>query len=96
MAHDPDPKVREKFREGQSRGGTVALAKRVPPEELTKMDFSTPESISGALENVAKAVAAGQLTPSQAGAIASLINAKLRLVEVSLDSRIAELEKLVN
>ena len=95
MAHDPDPAIRARWKAGQSRRGTVALAKRVPPGELTRFDFSTPETIQAALETVAKAVASNQLTPSQGTAIVHTINARLRLVEVSMDSRLAELERLV-
>jgi hypothetical protein len=73
------------------------MERLLPPRRDRPVEFELSKletAAAGALSNILQAVAAGDLTPSEAEALGSLVTAFSRAIEiVDLDQRVTQLEK---
>ncbi len=92
--HCTDPAMLAKMQEARSRGGKAAMLARYPTQ-VPLPDFRSPSGVRQCLEEVTQQVREGRLSPSQGQAVSALVNSSLKLVEVSLDARLAKLEALL-
>lgn len=66
--------------------------KKAQVAQVVSADFTSPEGVRVLLQKTADDVRSGALAPSQANSVAQLANVALRLAELSLESRLVELE----
>lgn len=88
--------VKDERLQAQRRGGlnsVMSALKKTAAGEFPPIDFATGDGIRAVLESAARAVVAGGISPAQANSVAGLANVALRVVEVSLQARLAALEE---
>ncbi|MBL8668995.1 MAG: hypothetical protein JNM48_16190 [Rhodospirillales bacterium] len=83
-------KVLEKAQEGDLKAAELLLARIWPPRRGRPVRLSLPPTdtatgVDAALATVIGAVAAGEVTPEEAGAIAGLLETKRRAIETAAE-----------
>jgi Family of unknown function (DUF5681) len=72
----------------------LAPVRKGRPVRFDLPQIKTAADVTGALGTIAEAMASGELTPDEAGAVAGVIEAKHRAIEtVELDERLRKLEE---
>jgi Family of unknown function (DUF5681) len=84
---------------GDGMAMRICLERILPARKSRPVTFDLPQietaaDVTGALGTIAKAMATGELTPDEAGAVAGVIEAKRRAIEtVEHEERLRKLEE---
>jgi len=89
--HSRDPEVIAKREAARSRAGLATALRRLPPDIVVNLD--TRDGVRVLLKSTAENVVADRLSPGQSNAINAICGTALKLAELELAVRIAELEE---
>jgi hypothetical protein len=90
-----DPALAAVVRADRQRGGAVVRLRDVGGLDLGDFDLSRPADCRQVLAQTAHAVASGKIPASVAGAIVQVVNAAVRVAEVTLNDTVRKLDRAI-
>ena len=89
------PEVAEERRAARSKGGYAATRSRVLAGDTPPLSLDSPAAVRQALEDTIQSIRTGQLAPNVGHAVLHGINVSLKLAELELSARLADLERQI-
>lgn len=89
------PEVAEERRAARSKGGYAATRSRVLAGDTPRLSLDSPAAVRQALEDTIQSIRTGQLAPNVGHAVLHGISVSLKLAELELSARLADLERQV-